>query len=414
MIFLDAFKEPILTTYSFFAVVTSFLAAYAYFWMPILLGAVFIKVWLNYIRTDFMTSQKYFLVEIKLPREIDRTPLAMETFLHGLWQKPASHYIEGYWLGKVQPWFSLEMVSIGGNVRFFIWGMEKYRNIVEAQLYAQYPDVEVYETQDYTETVVHDLKRYFMWATYFKLTEKDVYPIKTYVDYGLGKDNTEEEVKVDPLTTVLEYLGSLQSHEQVWIQILIQGHIKRGLIQGHLFPVKDWTDEAKKEIATIRREAGFGQQGIFGMLTKGQDTKIQGIERSIDKHAFDTLIRCVYITTKADIGPEPSSIPGLIGVWRQYSSNYLNGFKLGKFSDFDYPWMDFRRIRRTMIERKMLRAYKLRSGFQIPYKNYRCKPFILTTEELATIYHFPGRVARTPTLSRIESRRSEAPPNLPI
>ena len=414
MFIINAFREPILATYSFLATTASFLADYLYIWLPVALGAAFIKVWLNYIRTDFMTSQKYFIIEIKIPREIERTPLAMETFLHGLWQKPASHFIEGYWQGKVQPWFSLELVSIGGNVRFFIWGMEKYRNIVEAQLYAQYPDVEIHETQDYTSAVVHDLNRFFMWGTYFKLTGKDVYPIKTYVDYGLNKDNTEEPVKVDPLTSVLEYLGSMQAHEQVWIQILVRGHIKRGLIQGHLIPNPDWTVQAKSEIERIRKEAGFGQPGMFGMMTEGQKNKIAAIERSIDKHAFDTIIRAFYITSKADFGPEPSSIPGLIGAWRQFSSNDLNGFKLGKFSDFDYPWMDFKRIRRTTIEKKMLRAYKLRSGFEIPFRNYRCKPFILTTEEIATLFHFPGRVARTPTLARIESRRSEAPPNLPI
>ncbi len=410
----NAFLEPIVKSYEFLSIISGFLADYAYYWLPFALGAIFIKVWLNYIRLDFINSQKIFLVEIKLPREIEKTPLAMETFLHALWQKPASHYIEGYWLGKVQPWFSLELVSIGGQVRFFIWGMDKYRNIVEAQLYAQYPDTEIYETQDYTAPIVHDLSRYFMWATYFKLTEKDVYPIKTYVDYGLDRENTEEPMKVDPITAVLEFLGSLQAHEQVWIQILVQGHVKRGLIQGHLIPVPDWTVEAKNEIARIRKEAGIGEPGVFGIMTKGESAKIEAIERSIGKHAFDTIIRAFYITSKPDRGPEPSSIPGLIGVWRQFSSNYLNGFKLGLFSDFDYPWLDFKRIRRTSIERKMLRAYKLRSGFQIPFKNYRCKPFILTTEELATLYHFPGRVARTPTLSRIESRRSEAPPNLPI
>jgi len=412
MIVFDTLKTQFAVLYNFSLVLADFLIAYWSAWLPLLLGGVFVKVWLNYIRADFLSHQKKFLIEIKIPREIERTPLAMETFLYGLWQKPAAHYVEGYWLGKVQPWFSLEMVSIGGQVRFFIWGFEKYRNIVEAQLYAQYPDIEIYETEDYTNKVVHDLEKFFMWGTYFKLTDKDVYPIKTYIDYGLDKENTEEEMKVDPITAVLEYLGSMKPHEQVWIQILIQGHVKRGLIQGHLIPKKDWKEEAKHEIAAIRKEAGFGQPGVFGMMTKGQTTKIEAIERSIDKFAFDTIIRAFYICPAGP--PDPGAIPGLIGTVRQYSSNDLNGFKLGWFTDFDYPWMDFNRIRRTAFEKEMLHAYKLRSGFQAPFKHFHCKPFILTTEELATMYHFPGRVARTPTLGRIESRKWEAPPNLPV
>lgn len=404
-------KDNIVTTYGYFSIVVGFLADYAHLWLPFFLGGVFIKIWLMYIRTDFITKQKTFFIEVKLPRDVERTPLAMETFLHALWQKPASHYIEGYWDGKVQPWFSLELVSIGGQVRFFIWGFEKFKNIVEAQLYAQYPDIEIHEAQDYTNAVVHDLKRFFMWGCYFKLTAKDVYPIKTYIDYGLENENQEEETKVDPITAVLEYLGSIKAGHQVWMQILVQGHIKRGLIQGHLIPVPDWSVQAKNEIAKIRKEASFGDFG-FPLLTKGQNSKIEAMERSIGKFAFDTTIRAFYIGPPD--GPDPSAIPGLIGSVKQYSSNYLNGFKLGWFTDFDYPWMDFKRIRRTMAEKKMLRAYKLRSFFQRPFKHFHSKPFILTTEELATIYHFPGQVARTPTLPRIESRRSEAPPNLPI
>ncbi|OHA27163.1 MAG: hypothetical protein A3C06_03745 [Candidatus Taylorbacteria bacterium RIFCSPHIGHO2_02_FULL_46_13] len=404
-------KDELIQTFAVFSVIWSFLYAYIYLWLPLLLGAIFTKVWLDYLRADFIFSQEYFLIEIKIPREIMKTPLAMETFLHALWQKPASTYIETFWLGKIQPWFSLELVSIGGHVKFYIWGQKKFKNIVEAQLYAQYPEVEVYEAEDYTDAVVHDLSRFFMWGTYFKLTEKDVYPIKTYVDYGLDNDNQEEETKVDPLTAVLEYLGSLKQGEQVWIQILIQGHQSRSIMQGHLFPTKDWKKEALQEIANIRAGAAFGQTG-FPLMTKGQQDKISAIERSIGKYAFDTIFRAFYICPAGP--PDPGAIPGLIGSVKQYSSNVLNGFKLAWFVDFDYPWMDFKRIRRTGMEKRMLRAYKLRSGFQLPYKNFHCKPFILSTEEVATIFHFPGSVAKTPTLSRIDSRRSEAPPNLPV
>ena len=35
-------------------------------------------------------------------------------------------------------------------------------------------------------------------------------------------------------------------------------------------------------------------------------------------------------------------------------------------------------------------------------------------EELATLYHLPGAVATTPTLTRIPSKKSEAPANLPV
>jgi hypothetical protein len=110
---------------------------------------------------------------------------------------------------------------------------------------------------------------------------------------------------------------------------------------------------------------------------------------------------------------DPSNITGLIGSVRQYDDNTLNTFKLGTFTDFDYPWQDFRRMRRTSLEKAMIDAYKRRSFYYGPYRNWTQKPFILTTEELATIFHLPGGVVSTPTVGRIGSRKAEAPSNLP-
>jgi hypothetical protein len=39
---------------------------------------------------------------------------------------------------------------------------------------------------------------------------------------------------------------------------------------------------------------------------------------------------------------------------------------------------------------------------------------VLNTEELATLWHFPGQIMRVPTLERIESKEASPPPNLPM
>ena len=59
----------------------------------------------------------------------------------------------------------------------------------------------------------------------------------------------------------------------------------------------------------------------------------------------------------------------------------------------------------------MFDAYVKRGAFYAPFTR---KLFVLNTEELATIYHFPGSVAKTPTISRIESKKGEPPTALPI
>ncbi len=123
-------------------------------------------------------------------------------------QSGAGNLGEAFIDGKTRPWFSCELASIGGYVHFYIWCSQvKFRNLVEAQLYAQYPNVEIVEADDYTKDFYFDPEKYIMYGLQYQFTKKsDVYPIKTYIDYGLDKDQ-KEEYKIDPITSVIEYLG---------------------------------------------------------------------------------------------------------------------------------------------------------------------------------------------------------------
>lgn len=390
-----------------------FLYESSFFWLPLLLIYLSIVLWIKYIRYVFISEQKNILLEIKIPQEVNKSPAAMEIFLSALYQKGGANFIDTYWGGKVAPWFSLELVSIGGDVHLFIWTADKFKSMIETQLYAQYPNVEIYEVEDYTKGIPHDPDKWPMWSTYFKLTQPDPYPIKTYIDYGLDLD-PKEEFKIDPMTAVLEYLGSLKKGEQCWIQILIAANKEEGLEEGRLRKKSDWRGSVEKEIENIMEPFSPGEGKFPRPQTKAEQDKLAALDRSLSKPAFDCAIRGLYISEAESFNPSVS-IPGLIGTFRQYSSNTMNGFKLGSFTDFKYPWQDFRRVRRNKLEKQMLEAYKLRSYFQAPYKFFRQKPIILTTEELATIFHIPSGIAvQTPTFTRIPSKKSEPPSNLPV
>ena len=392
--------------------------------LPFLVPLACIRVlYMRYIQADFIKKSGAVLLEIKVPKETNRSPLAMEIFFTALYQTGSATILEAFWMGKIRPWFSMELVSIDGEIHFFIWSFKKWKNLIEAQLYAQYPTVEIHEVPDYTESMIHDPDNMPFWATYFKLEKDDVYPIKTYVDYGLDKLDLKEEFKIDPMTSVIEYLGSLKKGEQAWIQILIQAHRKEKLVDAKFWGFKDdWKKEIDEEVEKIREKAtpephksGHGEDAktfpSFPNPTPGQIETIKALERSKGKFPFETAIRGFYIAKKEAFNP--ISLTGLIGSFRQYNSNNLNGFKLGWYTDPDLPWRDFGRRRRNMWEKEMLEAYKLRSFFRYPFKFFEASPIILMTEELATIFHFPGGVSQTPTLERIMSKKAEPPANLP-
>lgn len=385
--------------------------------LPIILFRTAHHFWLHWKRDAFVHKQGSILLEIILPREIYKSPAAMELAFMQMHQASAPSWLETYRDGKCLPWYSFELVSLGGEIHFYIWTWPKFRDIIESQLYAQYPGIQITEAKDYTEGMFSDPDIWPNWSTHFKLVKPDVYPIKTYIDYGLDK-NEKEEYRIDPMAAVIEFLGTLKPGEQLWIQIMVQAHSKKKISAGYLESKPDWTEAAKEEIKKIKEKATqkvkIGDQEVPGFpnLTKGETEAIAAIERSVNKLAYEVMIRGTYISRKESFNP--THIPGLIGSFRQYSSLNMNAFGITQWTDFDYPWEDPFNIRIPKRKREMIDAYKRRAYFQGKYKHmYNTKPFILTVEELATIFHFPGAEVLTPTLPRIPSVAGEAPPNLP-
>jgi hypothetical protein len=403
--------------------------------LPFMLIYVFWVIRFRWITMRFVEKQKNALLEIKLPKEILKSPAGMEIFFSYLGQSGGSTYADIYLDGKTRPWFSCEIVSVGGDVRFFVWcSQAALKSVVEAQLYAQYPNIEIHEVKaedDYTRLVHFDMNKFPMYALNFGLTKSDPFPIKTYIDYGLDKD-TKDEYKIDPMNSVIEFLGSLKKGENAWIQILVQKHEKEGWKQGVMKRdaknLKNEIKEAIEEIkggAILKKSSNEEKAPTFLDLSKGESEIVAALERSAGKPAFDCMVRGVYIAEKESFNP--TNIGGVIGCFRQYSSNSLNGFKLGYNTDVStlskdiarfipIPFLNRRNAKiRDFMRMELLHAYKLRSFFQWPYKHHGSKPFILTSEELATIFHFPsGIVSQTPTLKRVESKKHEAPSNLPI
>lgn len=398
--------------------------------VPIILIYIAVLLWVRYVQLKYIAKQKPVLLEIKIPKDIQKSPMAMEIIFGLMHQNGSATYSEAYLDGKVNPWFSLELISIEGQIHFYIWASEgKFKKIIEAQVYAQYPTVEIYEVppeKDYARQFDYQPDNKIIWGMQFGLTNKDVYPIKTYIDYNLDKDQ-KDEYRIDPMTAVLEYLGSVGKNQQVWFQILIKKHEKRNLKNFSLIEKEDWKKEAKEEIEAIRAEATpkpkkEGEYPGFPNPTKGQIEKISAIERSISKLSFDTCMRSFYLSEKDDFNP--TYISGMLGSQRQYSSQYLNGFKLKAKTDVSDNLKDWSTIfpflKKYIVKRKakltdlMYNAYRLRSYFFPPYKFLGNNPFVLSTEELATIFHFPGNVSATPTLTKIASKKSEPPANLPV
>lgn len=95
------------------------------------------------------------------------------------------------------PWFRFEIVHIKGRIRFFFIIDREYRGLLEGQLYAHYPNIEITEVSDFTTD-----KTVFLTAR-TSLASYSVDIIKLYTNL---KDKTEKE-SVDPLSSLTSALS---------------------------------------------------------------------------------------------------------------------------------------------------------------------------------------------------------------
>src|SRR3989338_6948318 len=272
-------------------------------WLPISLVSLLLQTWFSYKRREWLKNTGSILLEIRIPKNTDKSPAAMEMVIEGIWEDVIGSLTGAYLEGEVRDVFSLEIVSIGGEVKFFIWAFPKWKNIIESRIYTHYPGAEVVEVEDYAVKVIFDPEKTNVRGITTRLVKPDAYPIKTYIEFELDKGNKEQEEIVNPLAPILEYLGTLKPEEQAWIQIVIQGHRKEGLQDTRIFSKPDWGENIKKEIKKIIETESLvtpkpDKPLLIHYLTKNQDDTIKAIERNSAKLAFDSMMRVVYVAPK--------------------------------------------------------------------------------------------------------------------
>lgn len=401
--------------------------------------------WVHYIQQDFISGIEWVVLEIVPPREVLRSPQSMELFIsNALYHFSYKGGKEEYWQGAVWFWFSLEIASIDGQVHFYIRAPSRTKTLIETQMYAQFPQAQVKVVEDYTLAVpeISEKSEWNGWGCEFWTTKPNAYPIRTYVDYGLDQD-PKEEYKVDPISPVIELFGALGKGEQAWLQIVVTPSKQKFKVPGSLFKTQDWQQDAEKTLLDLLKPYTRVQSGLDGGTAKEirppkyMDDIVAGASRKMQKLGFDTGIRLMYVAKKSifPVGRRSNHSRNIRLIFRQYESPFLNGFIRKNSSQGDFYGGIFTSSKETvtLLAHRMLTEYRERSFFHEAMRkklfNKETMPwpvspmifpayphnkiFVLNTEELATLWHFPGQILKVPTLERIESKEASPPTNLP-
>ncbi len=411
------------------------------------------STWLFWRQELFKHSGEFtsILLELKVPREVHRSPRAMEQLLmtiHAL-RNEATDLRELYWDGEVTRWYSLEIVSFGGEIHMYIRTYYKQKGLVEAAFFSYYPDMEIVEVDDYVDRFPENVREmdkqgYDLWGGEMILAHEDAYPIRSYLAF----ESPDEEKQYDPISAFLEALGRIRKEEMVAVQYLISPASPK------------WKDKWEKLIENLRSKAQLKQKenqakyktttdfpggplpafAVEGgedkrdpftsfMRTPGEADVLKAVENNLSKQGFKTVIRFLYFSP---VSLFYDSFPrrGILGAFNQYAALDMNFFKINypkatKTKIWTKPYV-FPTRRNLYRKERILQEYKQR---EMPHEtfmgkfltaylfnwNFTTKAHILTTESLATLFHLPTALVLTaPHMKRVESRKAGPPAGLAI
>lgn len=415
-----------------------------WFWLPLpfILWRPFSFLW-RWGRTDiYLSKLNYILLDIKIPKEVLKPIRAMETVMIALRQTILDEpdWWEKWIDGKIQLSYAFEIVSLGGEPHFYIRIPDSGRDSVEAVVYGQYPEAEISIAEDYAKKVPRDIpnKEWDLWASDYKFLQPNPYPIKTYTEFETEHELLEEK-RIDPVAGLLEAMAKIKPGEQLWVQILAEPVTNKELpwiTEGQKIrdkiarrkekpPQKPLLIEAADVLITGKPAGAPAEEKEFlppeMKLTPGERDILTAIEKKLSKRGYNCHIRFIYLGNK-DVFYKPKlRLP--LGFFSAFSTQNLNNLvpkgqpfitKIAKtwFLPMNMNFILDRRL--YSRKRTLFRKYKNRDNpyFPLPAKWPSC--FILNSEELASIFHFPGKLsAPAPFIERIESKKGEAPPGLP-
>lgn len=418
-----------------------FLKNWWWVFLPFILQKPFLDRWLWWrVERWLRTTYRPILLEIKIPKESIKPIRAMEdvmTSLHSVIYH-APDWWEKWVEGQIQTSLSLEIASFGGEIHFYARCHQDYRDSVEASIYSQYPDAEIKMVDDYTKQVPQDIpnQEWDLWATDYTLTKEEAYPILTYKKFEREPEIIEEK-RVDPMAALFEALSKVKPGQQFWIQIsatpvtnveypwatageaLRDKLAKREAKPGISGKPMVWEaaeilikgvpeEEPQKETMTIPPEM---------RLTPGERDIVAAVEEKISKPGFLTNIRFVYFG-KRDVFFKANLRLGFT-YFGSYMTLNLNGLipfgrTITKVHKSKFVPINLLIPRRLYLkQRKLFRNYVGRDTPFFPRATRTEEKFILNTEELASLFHFPSwRAAPVPGVERVEAKR-KAPPVIP-
>ena len=308
-----------------------------------------------------MSSEQKVVLELRTPKTAEETPASMEQVFSALYAGGHIPHWRRLWI-KVRT-LSFEIATFNQVIHFYTVVPKSFQAFMESQLTSQYPKILITPVPDYIGEIT---KSPFLAIGNLELASSFYYPIKTYKDFK----------ELDPLSSIVGTLSKFGVDEKALIQMVLepphfnwQSMVQRIVSRGIPDPTATAPDRTKP----------FPQARL--------------IDDKINHTGYRTYIR--VITAAATQQKALSLLFNIAGAYGAFALGEGNRLVLRR------PRLFWKRV---IFDRIIKRE-----------KSHLPRHQILTTNELATIFHPPTiLLAGIKNIAWGRTLVGEPPQNLPI
>jgi len=432
---------PVVAYFDLFCVVL-WLIFRAWWWViiPALLyfPAKGLYLWWVFWEVEY-ASIEWILLEIVPPGMIEKPFRAMEDVFTHLWSLyDGANWREVNCQGELPTgpfWFSFEITSKAGEVHIYLRTMKHSKKFVSGIIHGHYPEVEIFEVEDYVKKVPQDLPN----ATYnlnmepFGMIREYSYPLRTYEFFGIRPEEIEESKRVDPIDQLMEDMAKLVEGEELWFQMVFtpvadrdNGWIAAGRKLADKLSKRPENGIRKSMIAETLRLLFTGKQPyseeekreeggipVEMRLTPGERDIVSAVEEKISRKGFVFHSRAFYIYKPEAYFSPHKRIPR--SYFMHFSTENMNAIRDWSGTKTRIHYL-FRKRRLYARKRKAFKKTINRFAPMHPVRmgDKKTGTMVLSAEEAASIFHLPSRASTLPPgIPRVPAKKGGPPPNIP-
>ncbi len=298
------------------------------------------------------------------------------------------------WLYGREDHFSFEIVASEKTISFYVVANKNQERYISQQIQAHYPDATMEEVDDYN--IFHP--DHITFGGYMITKKHHIFPLKTY-----------KTMDTDPLNSILNVMSKLEMNEGMVVQFVVRSaraewHKKAGEVVRKAYQTSS-TSEAFSGLGRSRLLNGLIElvkvskpkkkdelepQKEQKRLTSMEEEMLKEIEMKNSKSGLDVNMRVVVSAKNS-------------GQAQLYLDNISNA--MSQYNHYDYG---------NNFNSKLIRKKEKKTISDFIYRRFDDNiSFLLNTEELSSLFHFPLKGSETPNILWLTARHAAAPSDVP-